>query len=485
MREGTLKILPFRSFCHPPLPTPPEEHDFFLGGGRGREGLVGPTISHDCIWGGGRRCSWYLSRWECGNECFAFPDPLAWHVSEPGLSTSVLRQKVPLELADEVDNLGHIVLWRQNGGSEVESAWTLTETGAGNDDDPSSPKEVHAPHRVRGHLPGTSGFDRARRKVQGGEGVHRPVNGLATDPGNLIQTVDQPRRTACHALKDGITLPAPTIVACVTRLRPLEHQLYHQLPTNIRTEGYTGELEQHVHHFLGKINALHITTPTSALAGNALGGTVERNERETLKFGVRPGDLLEGNELLALPGSRVDLVDVRLVDLVGEHEEVVLLGEEANVEDLLLRQHSSGGVARVDDAQSPHFLTRPHGLVVSTLELGQLEGPPRLLVEVVRSGLHAEHRETRRVQRVLREGDHEGRLLASTTETLQHSLNSRTRSVREENVLSPRGHATVTLLNVLRDSLPHELVPPRVRVRSGAVGVPDLLHDRPRAGHNV
>ena len=169
----------------------------------------------------------------------------------------------------------------------------------------------------------------------------------------------------------------------------------------------------------------------------------------------------EGDEAVARP------VDVLLVHLVGEHREGVAAGEVEHHLDVARVEHRAGGVARIDDGDGAHPDALRHRLGVGFLERLPRQAPLPLLVEEVGDLGPAEQRDGRRVERVLRDGDHHT-VARPVHEEAQHRLHALAGAVGQEDVLGVGGDP-VALLDEVGHRLADEAVPLALGVGAQAV----------------
>ena len=201
-----------------------------------------------------------------------------------------------------------------------------------------------------------------------------------------------------------VRLCLPERVAGVARARRAHHAVDADLPGDGRTEADGGHLVEERDDILANVGALKIAAAPAALAGDALGDGVEGDEGHGALV-ERAEDLLEGRERV-----RGALVQVGLVDLVGEQDEVV---RGAEADELLHRglvEHRACRVARVDDHERAGLDALADGVCDRLLDRGRGGGPAGLLVEVVGYADALVRGERGGVERVLRDGDEDAGL---------------------------------------------------------------------------
>lgn len=103
--------------------------------------------------------------------------------------------------------------------------------------------------------------------------------------------------------------------------------------------------------------------------------------------------------------------DVGLVDLVGHDDELLFAGEVDHRADIILRKGGSGRVTGVDDNNGPDINAVSLGRVICASDCGEVSGPGLGFVEVVGNAGGVEDGEGGGVERVLRDGDEDTRLV--------------------------------------------------------------------------
>ena len=201
-----------------------------------------------------------------------------------------------------------------------------------------------------------------------------------------------------------VRLGLPERVARVARARRAHHAVDADLPGDGRTEADGGHLVQQRDDVLADVCALKVAAAPAALAGDALGDGVEGDEGDGA-FVEGAEDLLEGGE-----GVRGALVQVGLVDFVGEEDEVVLGAEADELLHRGLVEHRARRVAGVDDHERAGLDALLDGLRDRLFDLGRGRGPAGLLVELVGYADARVRGERGGVERVLRDGDEDAGL---------------------------------------------------------------------------
>ncbi len=243
-------------------------------------------------------------------------------------------------------------------------------------------------------------------------------------------------------------------------LRRPHHGVGGHLARQVGAEAHGLELEDLGRHVLRHVAVLEVAAAHPALAQEALGAGVETEQRDI------PQILLV--EHLGERGEAVPReVDVLLVDLVGQHGEAVGLGELEDHADVVLIQHGSGGIARVDDAEGLHAGALGLRLSQGLLQHGAVELPALGLVQVV--GHHAAlvEGDGGGIERVLGDGDHDP-VLRPGDEEAQDGLHALAGAVREEDGIGVHPHV-VAFEDELGHRLPDEAHAPALAVGPQAV----------------
>lgn len=95
--------------------------------------------------------------------------------------------------------------------------------------------------------------------------------------------------------------------------------------------------------------------------------------------------------------------------------------------------HVTGRVSRVDDAQRSGAAVAPR-LIQGTLQLANVQTPALLFVQIIVDLHRPEFGQRGRVQRILRDGDHDARACRAlaTHEQLQHRLRVQSTEVKRK-----------------------------------------------------
>lgn len=169
----------------------------------------------------------------------------------------------------------------------------------------------------------------------------------------------------------------------------------------------------------------------TALADHSLGDTVERGEFDIIVF--------SGVLLLQLAQDTLEAVelaneDVGLVDLIGHDDELLLGGEINHRADIFLGKGGSGRVTGVDDDNGADVDAVSLGLVVCSSDGGEVGGPGLGFVKVVGNAGGVEDGEGGGVERILRNGDEDTRLVG-LGEDVKKSVDSGRGTGREVDVV--------------------------------------------------
>jgi hypothetical protein len=158
--------------------------------------------------------------------------------------------------------------------------------------------------------------------------------------------------------------------------------------------------------YLGvKADHLVVSATVTALADHTLGNTVHGSELDVVELALavlRAG--LQVTETL-LEAVEFTLEDVGLVDLIGEHDKVLLSRKLDDRLDGLGLEGGTSGVTRVDDGDGADVDAFLLGLVESLANAGHVGTPGIFLVQVVGNALRVEQAESGGVERVLRDRD--------------------------------------------------------------------------------
>ena len=200
-----------------------------------------------------------------------------------------------------------------------------------------------------------------------------------------------------------VRLCFPLRVAGVAGARGADHAVYAYLACEGRAEADGGHLVEERDDVVGDVGALEVSAATAALTRDALRDGVEGDERDGGAEGA--DDLFERRERV-----RVARVQVRLVDLVREQDEVVLLAESHEALHRRLVEQRARRVARVDDHERLGLDALVDRFTDRGLDLRRGCCPVRFLVQVVRDHYALVRGEGRRVERVLRDRDEDARV---------------------------------------------------------------------------
>lgn len=159
-------------------------------------------------------------------------------------------------------------------------------------------------------------------------------------------------------------------------------------------------------------------------------------------------DLAEGQEFCAL------FVDVLTVDLVSDDDQFVVDGEFYDFLDGVFAQDCASGVARVDhhdgSGLGAGFLSDVNGFIC----LFDIQLPPLLLIQIVRHYGPSIKRHRRRIERVLRNGNHNPILLTGNEHLYDHMHTLRS-PLRQEYIARVRWLHAIVLSRVPRNRIPH------------------------------
>ena len=247
-------------------------------------------------------------------------------------------------------------------------------------------------------------LDRSGGEANAWEQIERAGRVDAGHAGERVEARGHRLGALCQGGVRRVGLGLPERVARVARARRADHAVDADLAAEGRTEADGGHLVEQRDDVLAEVRALEEAAAPAALAVDALGDGVEGDEGHVALV-ERAEDLFEGGE-----GVRGALVQVGLVDFVGEEDEVVLRAEAHELLHRGLVEHRARRVARVDDHERLGLDALPDGLGDGCLDRGRGRGPAGLLVQVV-GDAHARVRgEGRGVERVLGDGNEDAGL---------------------------------------------------------------------------
>ena len=232
-----------------------------------------------------------------------------------------------------------------------------------------------------------------------------------------------------------VRLGLPERVAGVAGAWRADHTVDADLAAEGRAEADGDHLVDEREDVVGDVGALKVAAAPAALARDALGDGVEGEEGDGRV--ERADDLFERRE-----GVRLARVQVRLVHLVGEQDEVVLLAETDDAAHGRLVEERARRVARVDDHErfglEPVDLDR---LADRGFDVRRGRRPAGLLVEVVRDRGARVRGERRGVERVLRDRDEDAGLVGAGDERRDEQRHARGGARGQEDVVWVRGVA--------------------------------------------
>ena len=188
------------------------------------------------------------------------------------------------------------------------------------------------------------GLESPGGEVQPGEEVQRAGGGCAGHPGERVESGGHRHRPRRESLVDRVRLLLPERVALVPRPGWPHHAVDADLPTDGHAQVHAHHLVQQRDRLLRDVGDFKVAPPSSAFARDALGGGVEGDERDVRVEHAH--DLFKRGERVRVTG-----VDVRLVYLVRDKHDVVLLAQLDEGLLLVEGENATSGVAGVDDDQ--------------------------------------------------------------------------------------------------------------------------------------
>mmetsp|Transcript_44465 Transcript_44465/g.115048 ORF Transcript_44465/g.115048 Transcript_44465/m.115048 type:complete len:549 (+) Transcript_44465:294-1940(+) len=390
-------------------------------------------------------------------------------------SVPVLLQKLAVEGRQALNDTADVLLAGEECSAEVPCAGALPEAAARHHHDAGGLQALHAVQKVRGLPARSGGLHRRGRQAQAGEAVHGALRALARDALQLVERRAERRRAPRQRGEHRVALRGVQLVRGVARLRRRHGARHRDLPAHVGAQVHAPRLEQLLLHRRVHPHQLHVAAAAAALAHEALGDRVQRDQLQPR--GLRAH--LARDPLERVEGLGVH-VHVGLVHLVREEHQVVRAAEAHDLALVLQRQALPRGVARVDDHHGAHRQALRLARGERRGEVVRVEAPAGGLVEVVRHQLPARELDAGRVERVLRDGHQEGVRLAAD-EQLEHAVHRGGGAVRHVQVLRVRGEA-VARLHARRHQLPARQ---RALARGVRARADDVRQDGVAAGHHV
>mmetsp|Transcript_58737 Transcript_58737/g.182165 ORF Transcript_58737/g.182165 Transcript_58737/m.182165 type:complete len:422 (+) Transcript_58737:55-1320(+) len=393
------------------------------------------------------------------------------HEAAAGICSSVRQgcggpcvplHEVDVEAPEALDETCEARLWREDRRPEVEGAVLLPEGGPRGGRDVGVLEELQAVQHVRG-LPQPS----CLRHGPGGhldarEGVHGPVHRLARDARDGVERLAHGPRAALQGAQQRGALPRVRLVGGLPGPRRVHVAAHGHHTRHGGAEVDARQLVEVSAHGLLDVEQVHVTSADAALAGGAFGHGVEADE--LLIEGVRGTH--RGDHLVAGREGHAP-VDVLLVDLVGQDDQTVAVGEANQLLEMLLPEALACRVAGVDDHHRAHLDTLRAGRVQRRLQALHAQTPAGVLVQVVAHEPAAVEGDGGRVQRVLRQG-HEDAVMLAAEQSFQEQPHALRGAVREEDVVGARAEAPVTAGDEVADLLADDAVAPRVLIGAQA-----------------
>mmetsp|Transcript_37801 Transcript_37801/g.58806 ORF Transcript_37801/g.58806 Transcript_37801/m.58806 type:complete len:514 (+) Transcript_37801:75-1616(+) len=394
----------------------------------------------------------------------------------PG-GTAVLGHEPLVEGLQLRAHLGELGLLGEDGGADVEGAGLLAEARAWNGADARGPQQFQAVEHIRGLAGGRGGRDGAGGQVDLGEGVHGPVRLLA---GHALHGVERVRDQPCptgHGGQDLPVLAEVTLIGRLPRLGRVDHDAHDDLAGHRGAQVDRGQLEPLLLGAGVDVVQLEVAAAPAALAVGALRDRVEADQLALRR--VPPAHVVQ--HLLHGDEGPLALVHVLLVHLVRQEHYVARVAELHQVHQVLVGQAVAGGVARVDEDHAAHGHAPGAGVGVRALQLGQVERPPALLVQLVPAEGAPVEADGCRVERVGRHGRQKPVLLPADHRP-QYIPRGLGGAVGEEDLVRV-GRVPVAPLDELRHLLAD--VGRAVGGRVGADAALNVVDVQLRAGHLV
>lgn len=219
------------------------------------------------------------------------------------------------------------------------------------------------------------------------------------------ESMSQHLSTMVQRLLDGVQLVEISLMTWGSRWRWPDHQVHCDLARHWRAQLCTDQLVQLSFDLRCNVDQLEETASSATFSNKAFADGVKAHELHRLS------DMLwHLTESLfeAVERSLLWLINVRLVDLIGEHDQTLLVGELQNFFDLLRQQNAARWIAGVDQNDgSDVTVALLSGFLQGLTDIAHVRGPVLLFIEMVFNSMAAEQRYAGRVKRVLRDRDHD------------------------------------------------------------------------------
>mmetsp|Transcript_14532 Transcript_14532/g.24802 ORF Transcript_14532/g.24802 Transcript_14532/m.24802 type:complete len:422 (-) Transcript_14532:368-1633(-) len=393
-----------------------------------------------------------------GTKLRGLPALVAALKSEPGVEPLI-------ELLQRLERLGHLLSWgHQIGDPVVEGALLLAKATSGDGHDSRFVDEVHAVHEVRRHVKPLGLSPRLLGELDTGEAVHGALDFLALGVNHLVEGLREQLRPLLEALLDLTLLPFEELEA-LGALPALPRRVHHEggryLPHRVGAEVNRFQFEQDVLREQVEVVSLHVASSETAFAHEAFGDGVHGDEFDVVPVGLshlvqHPSEADEGAFLL--------VVDIVLVDLVRQHDQVLLVGNLEDVFDVFAAEHISGGVAGVDDDDGAQVDAEVLGRLDPLVNVARVYSPILIFVQEVLHHGAALQGEQRRVQGVLGDRHHDA-VLRVPDQQLERELHALGGAIREVDVVGVDVELIpVSLPDEIGHLLPHVAVTLGVRV---------------------
>ena len=318
----------------------------------------------------------------------------------------------------------------------------LTEARAGDGANTGGLEELMAVEDVRKLLLGLGSIDGLGREVNGGEGIHGTVGGVAGDARERVEGGDDELGAALERVVDIVALGNELIEGLISGLGRIDHERDHELAEDVGAKIDGAELVVLVHDFLSDTVHLDITATLTAFTEIALRNRVEGEELERGIVGTHlVFDLLEGVE-----GLQILLVDILLIHLIGQQNNTPLVTESNNLLHIILRQDLAGGIARIDDDEGARNAALRDRRLETSLQLLIRQRPSFRLVQIIRQLRSSQQCDRRRVEGILRDGNHDS-INRTSNQQLQRSRHRRRRSITQKDMLRQTVSRSSTLFS--------------------------------------
>ena len=217
------------------------------------------------------------------------------------------------------------------------------------------------------------------REHQVRKAVHRAIRWLASHTLQRVQRVAECDGTSLQRCENVIAFLRKLLVRRVAFHRRVHDHRGHDLARQVGAESDGRELQNRIQHALiPRTDEFHETTATTAFTVVPFADTLEARQGDPLVQARLEHDFAHALELFAIG------VDVFLVHFVGDDEKSFIGAELGDIEQVVIAQHVTRRVTRVDDDERANVFPLRSRRVQLTLDVFDVHRPPSLFVQVVR-----------------------------------------------------------------------------------------------------